>query len=236
LHNLLIFCEIQQKGASTLNKSENNSGLRSFLKLSSVYDFVQKSLSKKNLWKEVLDVLFPGTKQQLRVLDIGCGTGNFLLSNPLGIPEKIYTGIDPSSQYIETAKSRFPEATFLLGTASDIDIPPESFDLVVFAGVLHHLNDSEAEEAITFALEKVSDQGAVVSIDPVFFKGQNPIAKFIAKLDRGQHVRSPNEMKSIWERALPSGSPELSIEIKTGYLRVPYNHIVCVWRSSANKL
>src|SRR4051812_38034740 len=75
--------------------------LRSILAVPAAYRFFQTLLrgnSRKNYVKEYIRPR-PGD----RVLDIGCGPGDFLSD----MPEVDYLGIDISKPYIEAAKSRF---------------------------------------------------------------------------------------------------------------------------------
>lgn len=211
--------------------SESSSGTRAILKLSAIYDWVQKSVVRKPIWVDVLQELLPYRNNGLKVLDIGCGTGNFLAGNYEGIYPENYVGIDPSENYIKSAIERFPRASFHRGVVGELFLPDEQFDLVVFSGVLHHLNDSEALEALQFADAKAVKGGLIVSVDPVIFRGQKWLAKRVALADRGQHVRGPDHMRLIWERVFDEGDVDLSV--KEGYLKFSYNHIVCSIRKQA---
>ena len=43
-------------------------------------------------------------------------------------------------------------------------------------------------------------KGSVISIDPVFIKNQNPIAKFIINMDRGNNVRNKKNYIDLIKR------------------------------------
>ncbi|MDA8369099.1 MAG: class I SAM-dependent methyltransferase [Nocardiopsaceae bacterium] len=79
-----------------------------------------------------------------RVLDVGCGEG--LLVQRLAPVSEHVTGIDTDTAALATAKTRttgrgnvtLVSADFL--TAETAELEPESFDLVVFVAVIHHMD------------------------------------------------------------------------------------------------
>src|SRR5262249_38991936 len=82
-----------------------------------------------------------------RVLDIGSGPGDLLAELPAGIE---YVGFDLSEPYIRAARARFGDrGTFFCRAIDRVvveSLGPASFDLVVSHGVLHHLDDVQADE------------------------------------------------------------------------------------------
>ena len=80
--------------------------------------------------------------EQTRVLDVGCGTGNFLHLIERENAKVVTFGID-----IGTPPEFIPSATFVHGSATDIPFESERFDLVTCAHVLEHLNDPYAAVA-----------------------------------------------------------------------------------------
>jgi hypothetical protein len=86
------------------------------------------------------------------------------------------------------SKGRFNVGLFGPDEASRI----ENVDIAIVSAVLHHMTDSEAAELFTLLRKVLKPNGRVVTLDNVFVKGQNPIAKFLICLDRGRHVRSPD--------------------------------------------
>lgn len=97
------------------------------------------------------------------VLDIGCGAGNFALILLDRIPriEEI-TLLDLSGPMLDRAQQRIGRpCTALQGDLRDLPLPAESFDLVVAAGVLHHMRtDAEWTDAFAKIYASLRPNGA----------------------------------------------------------------------------
>ncbi len=79
-----------------------------------------------------------------RVLEIGCGqgVGAHIIYESLS-PEQ-YVGIDLDPRMISRAKRRagtLPNATFVEGDVSNLELPDGRFDLVMNFAILHHVPD-----------------------------------------------------------------------------------------------
>jgi len=75
----------------------------------------------------------------LRVLDIGCGTGE---SRKLYASHAAaYVGVDLASRALEIAQRKFPADRWLCADARELPFPDGSFDLVAYSSVLHHIPD-----------------------------------------------------------------------------------------------
>lgn len=80
-------------------------------------------------------------KKRLRVLDIGCGTGNISLAVARAGCE--VTGIDVDKASVEYAQRRnIPRATFLVGNAQDLQLR-EEYEVIICSEVLEHLKQPE---------------------------------------------------------------------------------------------
>ena len=82
-----------------------------------------------------------------RILDIGCGPGTntraFLQTDPN------YLGVDLNAGYIASAKRRFGDALFMVGDASQLDIPSgEHFDCIFINSMLHHMDDEQVRSLL----------------------------------------------------------------------------------------
>lgn len=80
----------------------------------------------------------PGT----RVLDIGCGTGNYTSLLQKVTRASVY-GIDPSVGMLEKAAMKNGDVHFSVGNTEEIPHPDHFFDFVYMTDVIHHVPDLE---------------------------------------------------------------------------------------------
>lgn len=84
------------------------------------------------LWNAMLDATRVG--KGTKFLDAGCAAGGAsLLANDRGA---IITGVDVASKSIDIARSRLPDATFLVEGIGEMSFPDQSFDAVICVNVI----------------------------------------------------------------------------------------------------
>lgn len=116
--------------------------------------------------------------QKLRVLDIGCGTGQ---SRKLYIDHADrYIGIDLAEAALARARAKFPTDRWECADARDLPFSDDSFDLVCFSSVLHHIPDFDA--ALREGRRVLAAGGHVFAFDPNLL---NPVMATF------RHPRSP---------------------------------------------
>ena len=105
----------------------------------------------------------PGTPG-MRVLDIGCGTGN-LLALYVEAGCEVY-GIDASPAMLDQAKWRLGDAARLeLGDGTALPYPDRSFDLVLITSVLHELADARRPAVLAEAARMLRPAGSALVVD-----------------------------------------------------------------------
>lgn len=79
----------------------------------------------------------------LRVLDIGCGTGNYtdLFQRVTQVKHYRVYGIEPSEGMINKARQKNSQVTFKQATAEDIPFEDNLFDFVYMTDAIHHIPD-----------------------------------------------------------------------------------------------
>ncbi|MGN6087564.1 class I SAM-dependent methyltransferase [Trinickia sp.] len=161
-------------------------GVRALLSHPYVYDLFQTIMGARKGRTEFA-TRFVQAHAGDRIVDIGCGTGDLLAY----LPDVDYTGYDISEHYIEAARERFGSrgAFHCRLLTSDELSTMEPFDIALAVGLLHHLDDDEARGFIQMTKRALKPGGRLITIDPCFADGQNPIARWLVRADRGQNVR-----------------------------------------------
>ncbi len=75
----------------------------------------------------------------MRILDLGCGTGQELVSWGISGSDEV-TGIDIDDQRLSIARIRFPQRTYLHGAGENIPLPEASIDRVICSVALPYMN------------------------------------------------------------------------------------------------
>jgi tRNA (cmo5U34)-methyltransferase len=93
------------------------------------------------------------TPRARRLLDVGCGAGNYALRMLQALPGLDVTLVDLSRPMLDRAEERIRGATTgtvtcLQADVRDLDLGEERFDLVTAAAVLHHLRGEEEWRAV----------------------------------------------------------------------------------------
>jgi SAM-dependent methyltransferase len=128
------------------------------------------------------------------VLEIGCSMGILApaFTEKAGVQ---YFGIDIDPQAIEHARTRFAgqkNATFSTQTMRELGDEGRAFDYVLFANILHHVDDPTAIELLRDALRLVARGGVLVVIEPDVLRPDDSIlVRNLYRLERGQFRRPP---------------------------------------------
>jgi len=158
-------------------------------------------------------------RARARILEIGCGPGTIVSY----LPPSDYLGFDLSPKYIELARRRFPKAHFACERVSQFSIAKEqSFDVVLALGIVHHLEDAEAQQLFQIAYDALKPGGKLVTIDGVWSDDQSPATRWLLARDRGDYVRSEREYVGIASQVFSNIRPSVRHDL----LRIPYTHLI----------
>jgi tRNA (cmo5U34)-methyltransferase len=100
------------------------------------------------------------------ILDLGVGTGETIARVVQLHPSAHVVGIDENPEMLEVARQRLPEADFLVGRLED-PLPVGSFDLVVSALAVHHLDSQGKADLFQRVAQCLAPAGRFVMADVV---------------------------------------------------------------------
>jgi len=82
---------------------------------------------------------------EYRALDLGCGTGNYLLAQVESGPASVrWDGLDPSPDMLEVARRKLAgRAVLTSGTAETLPYEDRAFHFIMVRAVFHHFPDKE---------------------------------------------------------------------------------------------
>lgn len=131
-----------------------------------------------------------------RLLDVGCGEGHVLHVLARELRPRRALGLDLSPEVLREAAAAYPHLSFAAGSAYRLPCAGASFDLVVAAEVLEHLDDPPAAVA---ELARVSAGHCLVSVP------REPLWR-VLNVARGKYVASlgntPGHVQHFSARAL----------------------------------
>lgn len=159
-----------------------------------------------------------------RVLDLGCGPGDILSA----LPDCEYVGVDVEERYIEAARKRFGgRGTFRCAPLEEFVLEaPESFDLVMANGVLHHLDDPQADAMLRLAARAMKRGGRTVTLDGCYVEGQSWVARALLRRDRGKFVRELDAYLKLAGGHFTEVSPDVHHDL----LSFPYTLLIMTCR------
>ncbi len=99
---------------------------------------------------DVIDVLVTraDTSRNRRVLEIGCGTANYLLEvaaqtgaacTGIDASQAMLAGAVSNAELLANRRSCSPQISFVHGSAEDLPLPDGAFDLAFSVDVIHHI-------------------------------------------------------------------------------------------------
>ena len=161
---------------------------------------------------------------QRRILEVGCSVGN-ISSVFSRYPDVNFTGVDIDGKAIAHARRRFrdrPGFRFLEGSLADLAHDDESFDYILFAGILHHVDDGEARKLLRDGISMISPGGLLVLYEPDPLRPTDGLAfRLFYRLEQGAFLR---DAEHLCDLVRSSGAKVISCEerlVSMGILRHP---------------
>ena len=121
----------------------------------------QQYAAHRRVHPSVVALLANGLRPESRVLEVGCGTGNYLaaIHDSTGCE---CVGLDPSTEMLSQLRMRGLPIRAIEGRAEHVDLLVEEFDLVYSVDVIHHVDDRDA--AFREAYRRVRNGGRVCTV------------------------------------------------------------------------
>ncbi len=142
------------------NEEHEQYNERLFEKLVGIYDFVAVLLiSVRNRISEILE-----RNQSAKLLDVACGTG----TQAIALASKGFevTGLDLSEAMLRRANSKAvdaPNLHFLVGDATRMSFPDESFDATIISFALHDM-PANIRTSVLQEMKRVTKHGGKILV------------------------------------------------------------------------
>ncbi len=134
-----------------------------------------------------------------KILDLGCGNGNVCELSMVRFPDAEYHLVDASDDMIQLCKTRFSghSMTYEQNLFQHLNLPSDTYDLVLAGFSLHHLN---AEEKVLFfasLLPSLSAEGIFTCAD--LFVNKNSVEHEQLLSEWNTFATAPGKSREDWD-------------------------------------
>jgi ubiquinone/menaquinone biosynthesis C-methylase UbiE len=138
----------------------------------------------------VLLALCEAASPASRVLEVGCGTGNYATALHAQVGCACW-GIDPSEEMLNQARRRSTAVTYRQGRAEDLGFAPASFDLLFSVDVIHHVVDREAYLAQAFRALATGGRACTATDSAWIIRHRQPLSRYFPETVEPELARYP---------------------------------------------
>jgi len=140
-------------------------------------------------------------KEKIKVLDLGCGTGNISKEVKEHFPNAQITCVDMAENMIQIAKSKlapYSDIEFKIADFRDLDFK-ESYDGVISSLALHHLQREEQKSFYCRIKEFLKDGGVFYNADNILGSSPHLNQVYMNKwVEFMLDSHSQEEIETIW--------------------------------------
>jgi len=142
------------------------------------FDKIVKQYARyREIHPGVLRNLLIKVNKDSKVLEIGCGTGNYIIAlNSLTGCQS--WGIDISEEMLSTAKTRSNSVCFKLSQATSLDFLDEFFDFVFSVNVIHHIKDHRRYYEEAYKVLKYKGRIVTVTDSEWILRNRRPLTLY----------------------------------------------------------
>ncbi len=165
------------------------------------------------------------SKSDVRVLDIGCGTGNYTDLFQKLSRVQVY-GIEPSAGMLDKARQKNKNITFKSGQADNIPFDNDFFDFVYMTDVVHHVLDIKAMFEETWRILKPGGAGCIMTQSHQQIEAR-PIAQYFpatARVDKERYPDIPEIIQVASTRGFTGVKSEIlredTVDLDASYLEL----------------
>lgn len=150
-----------------------------------------------------------------RVLDVGCGTGNYAVAL-VDLTGCEAWGLEPSEGMRRAAQIRLPEGRVLAGRAERLALPGGPFDLVFSVDVIHHVEDRAAYHREAFRALVPGGRFCTVTDSEEIIRHRSPLATHFPETVEAELKRYPaiDELSRMMREAGFAGIEEETVSLE----------------------
>lgn len=198
------------------------------------YDgLIPKLIPKYHEQNEIIVKMLPFPKySNLKVLDLGCGTGVLSYLILESFPNAEVTAFDLAKNMLETCKSNLSSylgrLKFLQGDFGTDDFGV-GYDIVVSGLATHHLKDKEKASLYCKIFQALNDGGLFINREIVLGASEF-LSDYYHMLWR-QYIKSNGEDEDFWFQKYSEEDQPTTVELQLGWLKLAgFVDVDCFWR------
>jgi SAM-dependent methyltransferase len=142
----------------------------------------------------VRDLLVQGSgiDRRARVLEVGCGTGNYISAIQTASGCRAW-GVDPSEQMLARARATAPRINFAWGRGEGLRFDDGFFDLVFSVDTIHHMDKREEYFAEAFRVLRPGGMLCTVTDNEAIIRARIPLSSYFPDTVERELSRYPAE-------------------------------------------
>ncbi|WP_050180384.1 class I SAM-dependent methyltransferase [Domibacillus robiginosus] len=154
------------------------------------------------------------------VLDIGCGTGGYLMNLAERMKQGTFVGVDISRECVDEARQQAEtkglaeKVKFYYADINTWEVPDQFFDVIMMNNLLHYYSPDARKELLARVSRLVNQNGTVIMITPLYLErgGQRFSAAFNSFMEAHENLYPLPRKKELIRDAASAGLELKSIK------------------------